>query len=775
MGAPGDSPAFDLRIALRAAENFKLRAKQREAKEKAISEGHYTQAESAERLAKRVNRLLDKVHGSIAATAAGAARRSAPSFSATATAVTATALSAPVLPDVIHMLVQRGPVSPPQITDAMMERVIGATRDFLAIGFFEKGTSASRAVCRIVTNLGGGRRGLGTGFLVTPVLLMTNNHVLGSEDEAKRSTAEFNYQLTDTGASLPVERFGLKPDVFFLTDKDLDFAMVAVEPRSAAGTALSSFGYCPLIADEGKIIVRDPLNIVQHPKGEPKQIAIRNNTLLDLPEEPPLDRFAHYETDTEQGSSGSPVFNDQWEVVALHHSGVPRMNENKQILDRDGKVWPESGDPDNIDWIANEGIRTSRLVAFIKAAAVREHEKPLQTQFIAISSGAGPAPVVVVPVPAPEVVTAPPESAASVHASTRPPAMPAPRPPRVAPPVPQAGARDGMISLTLPLTISIGLGAAPERGAPPRLDLAVAGGEAALEGAVAPDPDYASRPGFDPAFLGFPAPLPKLMAEARDLALPVGDGLELKYFHYSVIMNAERKLAFVSAVNIDAGAPFQLQREGKDRWFFDPRIERDEQLGPELYADNPLDRGHLTRRADAAWGQTEDEAELANSDSFHWTNCSPQHEVFNQSTKANQRGLLLWGNLENHVTEQADGGKLSVFNGPIFRDNDRLHRGVKIPREFYKLIVYTKDNGKPGAVAFILSQQSLIKNLPAEEFEVGAYQPFQVKISDLQSRIKLDFGTLTGFDPLAAVGREAFMEGAKTDVVALEGLRDVVL
>jgi endonuclease G len=296
-----------------------------------------------------------------------------------------------------------------------------------------------------------------------------------------------------------------------------------------------------------------------------------------------------------------------------------------------------------------------------------------------------------------------------------------------------------------------------------------------LEAAVAPDPDYSKRPGFDATFLGFEAPLPTLMPAVRDLALPVGDGIELKYYHYSVIMNAQRKLAFVSAVNLDAGAPFQLAREGKDRWFYDPRVERNEQLGAELYTDDPLDRGHLTRRADAAWGNTETAAQLANDDTFHWTNCSPQHEIFNQSTKANQRGLLLWGTLENHVTEQAHGGKLSIFNGPIFRPNDRVHRGVPIPREFYKLIVYAKEPGKPGAVAFILSQASLIKNLPAEEFEVGPYQPFQVKISDLQSRIKLDFGALSSVDPLVAIGREMFMEGGTADVVAIERLRDIVL
>jgi endonuclease G, mitochondrial len=228
MAAPNDEPAFDLAVAMRAAENFKARKKQRDAKEKAINKGEYTKAESPDRLAKRVNRLLGAVHGTLAAAATAPERglEAAPQ----------------VMPNAVHELIRQGDVGPGDVSDAMLERVIGATRDFLAIGFFEKGTTASRAVCRIVTNIGNGRRGLGTGFLVTPSMLLTNNHVLRTEDHAKRSVAEFNYQLTDGGTPLPVERFGLKPDAFFLTDLDLDFALVAVEPRSGSGTALSSFG-----------------------------------------------------------------------------------------------------------------------------------------------------------------------------------------------------------------------------------------------------------------------------------------------------------------------------------------------------------------------------------------------------------------------------------------------------------------------------------------------------------------------------------------------------
>src|SRR5262249_35211306 len=139
MAAPGDRPAFDLNIAISAAENFKARKKQRDAKEKAISEGQYTKAESPDRLAKRVNRLLGEVHKSIAAAAVKPDGQVASATEA--------------LPEQVHDLVRQGPVTAEDVNDALLERVIGATRDFLAIGFFDRGTIASRAVCRVVTNL----------------------------------------------------------------------------------------------------------------------------------------------------------------------------------------------------------------------------------------------------------------------------------------------------------------------------------------------------------------------------------------------------------------------------------------------------------------------------------------------------------------------------------------------------------------------------------------------------------------------------------------------
>src|SRR5262249_62046230 len=74
------------------------------------------------------------------------------------------------------------------------------------------------------------------------------------------------------------------------------------------------------------------------------------------------------------------------DVATLHHSGIPRTNPKGQTLDRKGNVWPPNGDPDDIDWVANEGIRASRLVAFIKDASVAEAARALRDEFIKISN-----------------------------------------------------------------------------------------------------------------------------------------------------------------------------------------------------------------------------------------------------------------------------------------------------------------------------------------------------------------------------------------------------
>src|SRR5919202_1710354 len=155
-------------------------------------------------------------------------------------------------------------------------------------------------------------------------------------------------------------------------------------PRLAAPAAssdLRSFGWTPLIEQEGKAIIGEYVNIIQHPGGEPKQLALRENQLVDV-----LPDFLHYETDTAPGSSGSPVFNDQWEVVALHHSGVPRKDAAGNILAIGGGRWDPSMGEHRVDWIANEGVRVSRILTNLRERQLDAAQGALRRELVAAAS-----------------------------------------------------------------------------------------------------------------------------------------------------------------------------------------------------------------------------------------------------------------------------------------------------------------------------------------------------------------------------------------------------
>lgn len=289
---------------------------------------------------------------------------------------------------------------------------------------------------------------------------------------------------------------------------------------------------------------------------------------------------------------------------------------------------------------------------------------------------------------------------------------------------------------------------------------------------------YEQRRGYDPEFLGVTLPLPDLTGSAKAKAVPRDESggagaYELTYHHFSIIMNREARLAFLAAVNYDAAAAFRHARRERDRWFMDPRIDKAYQAGNEYYSGNPLDRGHLVRRADAGWGASPEEAADASKDTFHFTNCTPQHEIFNQATRARNEGVLLWGNIEAHIASQAaaSGHRLSIFNGPVFRPTDRLHRGLQIPKEFWKIVMYRHEHGRHVALAFLLSQEGLIAELPFEQFIIGPYQPYQVRVRDIEPRTDLDFGRLREADPL---GQDGF-ESVGPRAIALGSLNDIVI
>ena len=302
-----------------------------------------------------------------------------------------------------------------------------------------------------------------------------------------------------------------------------------------------------------------------------------------------------------------------------------------------------------------------------------------------------------------------------------------------------------------------------------------------VEEAVSIDPDYSNREGYDPNFLGSNAasiPLPRLSGAIKAKAAinqraNGADKYVLPYHHYSVVMNKERRLAFFTAVNIDGSVFYNLKREA-DKWYFDPRLNKNEQAGNDVYADNPLDRGHLVRRLDPAWGDSKEIAKIANDDTFHFTNCTPQHHDFNA-------GQSLWAGLEDYILKNADvrDFKVSVFTGPIFSDEDDNYRGVQLPRQYWKVVAMVKDNGRLSATAYLLSQEKLLQGIGdeafvLEDFSYGAYKTFQVPVRRIEKLTGLSFGQLRNFDPKKHL--ESDLEGLEViepDEVTLDDYKDI--
>src|SRR5262249_35568346 len=151
-------------------------------------------------------------------------------------------------------------------------------------------------------------------------------------------------------------------------------------------------------------------------------------------------------------------------------------------------------------------------------------------------------------------------------------------------------------------------------------------------------------------------PMPQIKAASKDEVAPTKDGGKvLHYHHYSVMVHAKHRMPVLSACNADytPGQRTVSGRKtfGKDEWILDERMEDKYQL-PRGFYDRwkRLDYGHLVRRDDNCWGASPTEIEFANSDTFHLTNCTPQHETFNRDV-GKFHGL--WGRLENTISDQA--------------------------------------------------------------------------------------------------------------------------
>nr|WP_314642353.1 DNA/RNA non-specific endonuclease [uncultured Pseudomonas sp.] len=630
-----------------------------------------------------------------------------------------------------------------QPTKVEQERIMG-TNDLVDEFFFDRALLAGMPVCRILVRATDGRSlGYGTGFMVSPRLLLTNEHVLRSVEEATPSLAEFNYRLNVAGDPEPSYRFHLRPDLYFFNNVELDFALVAVDPKSIDGaTSLTRFGYHRLMPTSGKAVKGEWLSIVQHPGGAARQWAIRENECTD----DSLAEVLWYRSDTAPGSSGAAVLNDSFQVVALHHSGVPKKDATGRPLLRDGTAVDSLDGIDDslVDWAANEGIRVSSICAHIKQAAPENlgylaelvasagEGDILSRAFKASHQGEEVAPQIAAITPSPVLTPA--------ATLTR-----------------EIGGGKGRLEIGT-LVLELGepfaglaarLGLGPQKS--PAGDDLVGSSDltVAIEAYKEPivDINYSTRTGFDSIFLGLNTPLPTV--KNPSLIAPTKNGeTVIPYEHFSIVLHRERKLAIFTASNVDGRVEVKQPQPGRvytravltgllkkgemEKWYLDPRVEEHFQIPDRFYTkDNgAFDKGHIVRREDVCWGESFEQIQRANGDTYHVTNCSPQRGNFNQSSKSG-----IWGQLENFIGAQADSERYCIFAGPVLSDADETFSGterVQIPSRFWKVICAIK-GGKLQVFAFVLEQD--LSSLPTEFVVTPEWKARQKSLVEIEELI----------------------------------------
>ncbi len=624
-------------------------------------------------------------------------------------------------------------------------RIWGDSADFVGVAFLESGVKAARTAGRVAFRDG---RAQGSGFLIAPGLFLTNNHVLESADACADFVVEFDYELDMLGRRREVSRFELDPNEFFITDgrDDLDYSVVAIGRRLDGPLAIDTLGFSSISGASNKHALGEVANIVQHPDGRLKEVVLRENRLVSR-----LSHVLHYVADTEPGSSGSPVFNNEWQAIALHHWGEPW----RQKQTADGKPVPK---------YVNEGIRISAIVDELATAAAELPAAKRRRLEEALSLGEATAGMGFVP--------GFPPLPATGYAPISPPPL-----------NPNVETRpDGTAVWRLPIEISVRFPG-----------LAVGAGDDVVTSTFAPPPrqvelqeafsrkvdtDYDNRKGYDEKFIdGFRIPLPSVpKTHQRKLAKNVQAGgrkVEFKYEHFSVYVDKTRGLPMMTAVNIDGKNLKDINRttgnvshaeslavtdeagpETREKWYDDPRINPADCGNDALYTDqvvsagrNRIDRifqrGHMVRRLDPCWG-SKTSALRAETDTFHFTNCTPQVGMFNS-------GQTLWQGIENHVLDNArvQDLRVCVFTGPILEDDDPKYRndvfpGFRVPRKFYKIVVWN-DGGSLSALAMVADQSGVLREMPerAEDMDdTTAVEDFVSTVAWVERNTGLDFGAM---------------------------------
>jgi endonuclease G, mitochondrial len=205
---------------------------------------------------------------------------------------------------------------------------------------------------------------------------------------------------------------------------------------------------------------------------------------------------------------------------------------------------------------------------------------------------------------------------------------------------------------------------------------------------------------------GYRIPFPEIISTDNHPGDPI------HYCHHSILMNAARRFAHLSASNTDGNSWKPIDRSGSFRK--DLQLDADFQYGEELYdaisggngKKNDFDEGHLTSFQEVLWGKKQ-ESKRAGADTFFYTNCVPQHASLNRGA---------WRSLEQYLVKKAADPnelKIAVMTGPVLLPDDPYFINtvngdyVRIPCAFWKIIYYKGARGLQ-AVGFMMSHLSLL-------------------------------------------------------------------
>lgn len=240
---------------------------------------------------------------------------------------------------------------------ASLERFL-FKNELLPVGFLLSAAKAAQAVCLVevplyrdaVPIMSGATPVLcrGSGWLIGKRHVITNHHVIaGQADGAPPPTGQdFALQGAGTRLKFGFDADSLGSDIAVMrmchADARLDFAILELSAQPDADPlVLRKTDFRTLAdpkTDRFPEEARFAVNIIQHPNGAPKQIAMRNNLAAGIEGI----NFSYF-TDTDKGSSGSPVCDDKWQVVALHKAATRTQGR----FDYQGKTtsWMNIGTP----------------------------------------------------------------------------------------------------------------------------------------------------------------------------------------------------------------------------------------------------------------------------------------------------------------------------------------------------------------------------------------------------------------------------------------------